>query len=312
VEPVGQKLIATASDSLKDQTFYLSRLSVPQIENVLFPLGSLNKNVVKAIATENGLGALAMARESMGVCFIGKRRMPDFLSDYLFDPFSKKIFDIDSGKFLGKREFPIYGVAVGQRTKFQTKERNHRKRPIAVVDKSPNGDVLTCSGTNHPALFTNNFTLMDLSLPVEGLFEISEDDVLSVFVRLYHRSPVIPAAIRKIDGHIFCWMDKPIQNLTRGHPVAIYIRKEQFGLHWEQSDDPSLEMLLIGGGCIHSAGISLWEMQNFKLQPFRKHPFWAEMLHRKDYQVGIPPSNLNLSYALAYRDHVDHLKRHRP
>ena len=39
----------------------------------------------------------------------------------------------------GKREFPIYGVAVGQRTKFQTKERNHRKRPIAVVvgDQKP-------------------------------------------------------------------------------------------------------------------------------------------------------------------------------
>ena len=46
---------------------------------------------------------------------------------------------------------------------------------------------------------------------------------------------------------------------------------------------------VLGGGCIHSSGISLWEMQNFKLQPFRKHPFWAEMLHRKDYQVGIPP-----------------------
>ena len=54
------------------------------------------------------------------------------------------------------------------------------------------------------------------------------------------------AAIRKIDGHIFCWMDKPIQNLTRGHPVAIYVRKGQYGLDWEQSDDPSTEMLLIG------------------------------------------------------------------
>ena len=54
---------------------------------VEFPLGSLNKNVVKAIATEHGLGELAMKKESMGVCFIGKRRMSDFLSDYLFDPF---------------------------------------------------------------------------------------------------------------------------------------------------------------------------------------------------------------------------------
>ena len=63
------------------------------------------------------------------------------------------------------------------------------------ADKSPNGDVLTCSGTNHPALFTNNFTLMDLSLPVEGLLKITEDDVLSVFVRLYHRSPVIPGIV---------------------------------------------------------------------------------------------------------------------
>ena len=61
------------------------------LDKVLFPLGSLNKNVVKAIATENGLEALALARESMGVCFIGKRRMPDFLSDYLFDPFRNVI-----------------------------------------------------------------------------------------------------------------------------------------------------------------------------------------------------------------------------
>ena len=41
-------------------------------------------------------------------------------------------------------------------------------------------------------------------------------------------------------------MDKPIQNLTRGHPVAIYVRKGQYGLDWEQSDDPCTEMLLIG------------------------------------------------------------------
>ena len=78
-----------------------------------------------------------------------------------------------------------------------------RQLLISLADKSPNGDVLTCSGTNHPALFTNNFTLMDLSLPVEGLFEISEDDVLSVFVRLYHRSPVIPGNVDTNDLKIY-------------------------------------------------------------------------------------------------------------
>lgn len=50
---------------------------------VLFPLGGLTKPQVRNLAAEAGL-PVAQKRESMGVCFVGKRRSwADFVSQYL-------------------------------------------------------------------------------------------------------------------------------------------------------------------------------------------------------------------------------------
>ena len=63
-----------AEDQNKDQTFYLSNLSEGQISQALFPIGHLNKNVVKSIAVKNGLSDWALKKESQGICFVGKKR----------------------------------------------------------------------------------------------------------------------------------------------------------------------------------------------------------------------------------------------
>jgi len=54
------------------------------LQNVLFPIGHLPKAEVKAIASARlpGLNILTK-HESMGICFIGKRDMKDFLQDYI-------------------------------------------------------------------------------------------------------------------------------------------------------------------------------------------------------------------------------------
>lgn len=51
---------------------------------MLFPIGHLTKAEVKAIAAQRLAGTKILSKaESMGICFIGKRDMRDFLEDYI-------------------------------------------------------------------------------------------------------------------------------------------------------------------------------------------------------------------------------------
>ncbi|KAF7249207.1 hypothetical protein EG68_08529 [Paragonimus skrjabini miyazakii] len=72
-----------SADSVKDQTFWLSTISHRHLRHFMFPIGGLLKPTVKRIAAEIGLQAIAARRESMGMCFIGKRRFSDFIESYL-------------------------------------------------------------------------------------------------------------------------------------------------------------------------------------------------------------------------------------
>ena len=53
-----------ALDAGKDQTYFLSRLSAEQLSTVLFPLGNMRKQDVKALAAEIGWEDFATKRES--------------------------------------------------------------------------------------------------------------------------------------------------------------------------------------------------------------------------------------------------------
>ena len=69
-------------DQNKDQTYFLSQLSNKQLENVLFPIGDLEKPEVRKIANEYDL-ITANKKDSTGICFIGERNFSKFLSNYL-------------------------------------------------------------------------------------------------------------------------------------------------------------------------------------------------------------------------------------
>ena len=49
---------------------------------VLFPVGEMAKPEVKALAATIGLQSIAEQKESMGICFIGKRKFGPFLESY--------------------------------------------------------------------------------------------------------------------------------------------------------------------------------------------------------------------------------------
>jgi tRNA-specific 2-thiouridylase len=69
-------------DPLKDQSYFLHRLTQAQLGKTLFPIGELPKSEVRRIAAEIGLPN-ARKKDSTGICFIGERPFREFLNRYL-------------------------------------------------------------------------------------------------------------------------------------------------------------------------------------------------------------------------------------
>lgn len=99
-------------DANKDQTYFLSQLTKEQLNNVLFPIGHLNKSEVRKIALEYDL-ITAKKKDSTGICFIGERNFKKFLENYLPN-IPGDVIDIDNGEKVGEHTGLMY-YTIGQR-----------------------------------------------------------------------------------------------------------------------------------------------------------------------------------------------------
>lgn len=70
-----------AADRFKDQTFFLSQISSQALSKVMFPVGELLKTEVKEMADSLGWSRILNKRESVGVCFVGRRNFQEFISE---------------------------------------------------------------------------------------------------------------------------------------------------------------------------------------------------------------------------------------
>lgn len=90
-------------DGNKDQSYFLCQVTQEQLSKALFPIGELTKPQVRQIANEIGL-ATANKKDSQGLCFVGKVRLPEFLQQQL-KPKKGDIIEIPATS-------PIYASAV--------------------------------------------------------------------------------------------------------------------------------------------------------------------------------------------------------
>ena len=71
-----------AYDSNKDQTYFLHAIDKKVLDKTLFPIGNIDKDQVRKIAKDKQL-ITSEKKDSTGICFIGERPFPDFISNYL-------------------------------------------------------------------------------------------------------------------------------------------------------------------------------------------------------------------------------------
>ncbi|MDT8346563.1 MAG: tRNA 2-thiouridine(34) synthase MnmA [Flavobacteriaceae bacterium] len=74
--------LLSGKDANKDQSYFLCQINQQQLSKILFPIGELQKHEVRKIAAEQGL-ITAEKKDSQGLCFIGKVKLPDFLKQQL-------------------------------------------------------------------------------------------------------------------------------------------------------------------------------------------------------------------------------------
>ncbi len=104
--------LLAAADANKDQTYFLYRVSADALRKTLFPLGEYTKPEVRKLAEASGL-VTARKKESMGICFVGKVGIKDFLLHELGPQKPGAIID-SAGQTIGTHDGAIF-YTIGQR-----------------------------------------------------------------------------------------------------------------------------------------------------------------------------------------------------
>ena len=140
-----------SKDQNKDQTYFLSQLSHEQLENILFPLGDIDKPEVRRLAEKYDL-ATAKKKDSTGICFIGERNFRGFLENYLPNQ-PGKIVNIDTNEVLGDHIGLMY-YTIGQRRGLDVGGTLDR---MFVVGKNLKDNILYVAiGEDNPYLYTDS------------------------------------------------------------------------------------------------------------------------------------------------------------
>lgn len=113
VQQVGRYRLLRGSDPHKDQSYFLYTLSQEQLARILFPVGGLTKEEVRAIARRMAL-PVADQPESQDVCFLAGGDYRSFLARRLPHLFRSGPIRDTSGRIVGQHH-GLPGYTIGQR-----------------------------------------------------------------------------------------------------------------------------------------------------------------------------------------------------
>lgn len=258
--------LLSGKDINKDQSYFLCQLSQKQLSKTLFPIGELVKSEVRKIAQKEGL-ITANKRDSQGLCFIGKVRLPDFLQQQL-KPKEGHIVEIpktfsgyqnqntDSGyqnqntdssrlklQLESKSKKYTYtkqdGKVVGSHQGAHYFTKGQRKglgvggttQPLFVIDTDINENIIYVGlGKNHPGLYRCGLLVkLDEIHWVRPDLIINNGESLSVLSRIRYRQKLEKATIYSTDLGLYVIFENQQSAITEGQFVAWYIKDELIG-----------------------------------------------------------------------------------
>ena len=261
IEVNGQTIyrLLAGKDSGKDQSYFLCQLSQEQLSRALFPIGDLQKSEVRSIAKELGL-VTAEKKDSQGLCFVGKVRLPEFLQQQLA-PRKGAIIQIpNSWPGYKEQQTPICFESYEYELKFKSEEYHYcptdgkvvgqhdgahfftigqRKglhvggtvEPLFVIDTDTQENIIYVGeGHAHPGLFRSALFIKKEAIHwIRTDLSLSLQQTMDVQVRIRYRQPLQKAHLLQTQEGLYIDFDTPQSAITSGQFAAWYIGDELIG-----------------------------------------------------------------------------------
>ena len=240
--------LLAGKDPNKDQSYFLCQLSQEQLAKTLFPVGELLKPKVREIAASQNL-ITADKKDSQGLCFIGKVRLPDFLQQQLKQkkgniveiPATHAVYNVtDAPAQLHNYVYePSFGKKVGEHIGAHYYTKGQRKglgvggtvEPLFVIETDvKTNTIYTGQGKNHPGLYRSQ-----LLVNPDEIHWVREDlrlqigDSLNVKARIRYRQTLENAIINLTDEGLIVRFENKQSAIQEGQFVAWYRNEELLG-----------------------------------------------------------------------------------
>lgn len=249
--------LLSGDDHLKDQSYFLCQLTQKQLSKVIFPIGKLTKKEVREIAKKNDL-ITAEKKDSQGLCFVGKVKLPDFLKQKLI-PKKGKVIKVDNNYIIAEKEKSdfesnksyleflcsprnfsetdgecigfhngAFFYTVGQRKGLDI---GGFKDPLFVLKKDIDKNILYVGmGSDHPALFKKALFISKKDIHwVRNDLTIQPNQSMEVYFRVRYRQPLEKGKIFMYKSGLFILFDRPISSIASGQFASWYIENELIG-----------------------------------------------------------------------------------
>ena len=250
------KLLA-GKDINKDQSYFLCQLSQHQLSKALFPIGELTKPAVREIAKKANL-ITAEKKDSQGLCFIGKVRLPEFLQQKLQSK-EGEIVQVSNTADLYQREQPKFNSKEEELDFFATKYQYNKqdgkvvgkhlgahyftkgqrkglavggtKEPLFVIETDVRENVIYAGeGKHHKGLFRSVlFVSNEEEHWIREDLKLKNQESLDVEARIRYRQPLEKAILHKVENGIFVEFQNPQSAIQEGQFVAWYKNEELLG-----------------------------------------------------------------------------------
>lgn len=249
--------LLAGADSNKDQSYFLCQLSQEQLSKSLFPIGELTKPEVRNIATKLNL-ITADKKDSQGLCFIGKVRLPDFLQQKLQPkegsivqiPNDNIIYNRSEGNFESKEAELIYkatkyeysvtdGKIVGKHQGAHYFTKGQRKglavggtvEPLFVIDTDVKENIIyTGEGKEHKGLYRSTLFVKNQEIHwIREDLTLKDGESLNVKARIRYRQALENAILFKANKGLYVEFENDQSAITEGQFVAWYEDDELLG-----------------------------------------------------------------------------------
>lgn len=248
--------LMAGKDQNKEQSYFLCQISQSQLSKALFPVGALEKSMVREIAREQALPT-ANKKDSQGICFIGKVDLPTFLQQRLearpgdvieiprrFSGYLEHTKDTKDTTDLARltqayHYQPEDGIITGRHrgahffTIGQRKGLNvgGKKEPLFVIATDTQQNIVyTGQGKDHPGLYRKG-----LFIPENDVHWIREDlkmkpgEEKNLMVRIRYRQPFQKASLIVKKEGMYIIFDRMQRGITPGQFAAWYDGEELLG-----------------------------------------------------------------------------------